>query len=87
MKATISSSAAPARAVVRDWAMAVDIADRLSGRMKDKYITAYLASIKLNENAAICRLMCDSDPPSRAPDDEVGFLCVRPDCDVVHLVA
>ena len=54
--------------------------------MKNDNITAFddLASIKLNEDAAICRLMCESDPPSRAPDDEVGFLCLRHDRGVVH---
>jgi hypothetical protein len=54
--------------------------------MKDEYITAFddLAGIKLDENAAIWRLICDSDPPSRAPDDEVGLLCLRHDRGVVH---
>jgi hypothetical protein len=28
--------------------------------------------------------MCDSNPPSRAPDDEVGLLCLRHDRGVVH---
>lgn len=60
--------------------------DDLSGRVKDKYVTAFedLASVKLNEDAAICRPICDSDPPSRAPDDEVGFLYLRHDRGLVH---
>jgi hypothetical protein len=58
---------------------------RLSGRMKDNYVSASddLARMKRNDDAAIVRLVSNSDTPSRAPYEELGFLDLRLDRDVL----